>query len=135
VRASVTVPGVRKQYHFRPSTSGLHAWHVDRLIALADALPEQGVPLAEILEIETAYWFDHGYEPTVRAVVEHVRLVNEADLSYAIILDPEGRVMDGMHRVGKALLLGRSTIPAKRLQVLPDPDYTDVQPGDLPYDE
>lgn len=130
-----TVGCVRKQYHFRPSARGLHAWDVDRLIALAAALPEQAVPLLEIVEVDTAYWFDHGYEPTVRAVVEHVRLVNEADLSHAIILGPEGGVMDGMHRVGKALLLGHSTIPAKRLQVLPYPDYTDLQPGDLPYDE
>lgn len=64
-----TVRAVRQQYHFRPSASGLHAWDVDRLIALADALPEEAVPLTEIVEIESSYWFDHGYEPTVRAVV------------------------------------------------------------------
>lgn len=124
---------MRKQYHFRPSGSGLHAWDVDRLAALADSLPEQALPLENVVEVETSYWFDHGYEPTVRAVVEHMRLINEADLSYAIIIDPDGRVMDGMHRVAKALLLGHSTIPAKRLRALPDPDYTDVQPDDLPY--
>jgi hypothetical protein len=67
-------------------------------------------------------------------VVDHMRLVNEADLRYAIIVDPDGRIMDGMHRVAKALLLGHSTIPAKRLPSLPSPDYTDVQPNDLPYD-
>jgi hypothetical protein len=126
---------VRKQYHFRPSASGLHAWDVGRLIAVADALPEEAVPLTEIVEIETSYWFDHGYEPTVRAVVQHMQLVNGADLSYAIILDPDGRVMDGMHRVAKALLLGHSTIAAKRLPALPEPDYTDVEPDELPYDE
>jgi hypothetical protein len=125
---------VRKQYHFRPSARGLYAWDVDRLIPIADALPEQAVPVTEIVEIATSYWFDHGYEPTVRAVVQHLRLVNDADLSYAIILDPDGRVMDGMHRVAKALLPGHSTIAAKRLAALPDPDYTDVEPGELPYD-
>jgi hypothetical protein len=128
-----TVRDVRKQYHFRPSASGLHAWDVDRLISLAEALPEEAVPLTEITEINTSYWFDHGYEPTVVAVVEHVRLVNDADLAYPIILDPDGRVMDGMHRVAKALLLGHSTIAAKRLATLPEPDYTDVEPGELPY--
>jgi hypothetical protein len=125
---------MRKQYHFRPSASGLHAWDVDRLIALTDALPEEAVLLSDIAETETSYWFDHGYEPTVRAVVQHVRLVNDADLSYAIILDHDGRVMDGMHRVAKALLLGHTMIAAKRLAALPDPDYTDVEPGELPYD-
>jgi hypothetical protein len=126
---------VRKQYHFRPSASGLHAWDVDGLIALADELPEEAVPLTRIGEIETSYWFDHGYEPTVRALVQHVQLVNDADLSHAIILDPDGRVMDGMHRVAKALLLGHSMIAAKRLTALPEPDYTDVEPDQLPYDE
>jgi hypothetical protein len=89
----------------------------------------------DIVEIESTYWFDHGYEPTVRAVVKHMELVNAADLSHAIILDPDGRVMDGMHRVAKALLLGHSWIAAKRLPALPEPDYIDVEPDELPYDE
>jgi hypothetical protein len=132
-RTAVSVRSVRKQYHFRPSRTGLQAWDVDRLVAIADALPTEAIPLQDVREVETAYWFAHGYEPTVRAVVEHIRLVNEADLRYAIIVDPDGRVMDGMHRVAKALLLGHSTIAAKRLPSLPDPDYTHVQPHDLPY--
>ncbi len=125
---------VRKQYHFRPSTDGLHAWDVDRLVAAADPLPAEDLPLQDVREVDTAYWFDHGHAPTVRAVVEHLRAVDEADLRYAIILDPDGRVMDGMHRVAKALLLGHATIAAKRLPCLPSPDYTDVQPADLPYE-
>ncbi len=95
---------MRKQYHFRRSTDGLQAWDVNRLIAIADALPEQAVPLNKIAEVETTYWFDPGCKPTVRAVVDHVRLINDADLAYAIILGPDGRVMDGMHRVAKAIL-------------------------------
>jgi hypothetical protein len=125
---------VRKQYHFRQSDSGLLAWDVDRLLALAEALPAEALPVEEVREVETTYWFDHGDQPTVRAVVEHMRLVDDADLRYAIIVDPNGLVMDGMHRVAKALLLGQQTIDAKRLPSLPTPDYTGVQPPDLPYD-
>ncbi len=123
---------VRKQYHFRPSARGLHAWDVDRLIDLTAHLPSEQVPLSAIREVDTDYWFNHGYPPTVLAVVEHLRLINEADLSYAIILDPDGRVMDGMHRVARALLDGHAAIAAKRLDTMPLPDYTDVQPDDLP---
>jgi hypothetical protein len=36
--------------------------------------------------------------------------------------------------VAKALLLGHSTIAAKRLGALPEPDYTDADPDELPYD-
>ncbi len=125
---------MRKQFHFRRSRSGLHAWDVDRLVAIAESLPTEAIPLQVVREVDTVYWFDHGHEPTVRAVVEHMRLVTEADLRYTIVVDPDGRVMDGMHRVAKALLLRHSTIAAKRLPSLPNPDYTDVQPDDLPYD-
>src|SRR4051794_8028898 len=125
--------GVRKQYHFRPGPTGLMAWDVDRLVALAHDLPTESVSLREIAELDSAYWFDHGYEPTVRAVVEHLRLVQRVDLSYPIVLDPGGRVMDGMHRVARALLDGALTISAKRLRELPEPDYLGCHPDDLPY--
>jgi hypothetical protein len=125
---------VRKQYHFRPSPDGLQAWDVDRLVALAEALPSEAIALQGLADLDTPYWFDHGSAATVRAVVQHMRLVNDADLLYPIIVDPGGGVMDGMHRVAKALLLGHATIEAKRLVALPEPDYTDVSPDDLPYD-
>jgi hypothetical protein len=62
-----------------------------------------------------------------------IRLIEETDLSHAIILDPDGRVMDGMHRVAKALSLGQTHIKARRLAVLPEPDYLGVEPDELPY--
>ena len=124
---------MRKQYHFRPSENGLYAWDVDRLVALTADLPVEQIPLTNIRELDTAYWFAGDTPPTVRAVVDHFRLVHEADLAYPIIVDPDGGVMDRMHRVAKALLVGHATIAARRLTVLPDPDHTDVQPDDLTY--
>ena len=124
---------MRKQYHFRPGEHGVDAWDVDRLISIADGLPVEEVDVADIHEIDTEYWFDDGQRPTVRAVVEHIRLVHEVDRSYPIILGPDGRVMDGMHRVALALLDARPTIPAVRLRALPDPDYRDCDPAQLPY--
>ncbi len=112
---------------------GLYAWDVDRLIDLAERLPEETVPLAAIIEVDSDYWFSHGCSSTVRAVVDHMRLVSAADLTYPIILDPDGGVMDGMHRVAKALLADHETIKAKRLLALPAPDYSDVHPDGLPY--
>ena len=124
---------MRKQYHFRPGARGLDAWDVDRLVAAVEGQPIEDVPLADITEIDTAYWYDHGYWPTVRSVVEHCRLVQEADLAYPIVLDPDGRVMDGMHRVARALLEGQSSIAARRLRLLPEPDFRNCRPDDLPY--
>ena len=58
-----------------------------------------------------------------------------ADLSFPIILSSDGRVMDGMHRVAKAVLLARSTIKAVQFRDDPEPDYVGVSPDDLPYEE
>jgi hypothetical protein len=124
---------VRKQYHFWPGESGMDAWDVDRLLQLAKGLPVQAVPLSDIYELDADYWFGSLYKPTVRNVVEHFRLTQEVDLSYPIILGPDNRVMDGMHRVAKALLEGRDTIAAVRLPEVPEPDYRDCHPEDLPY--
>ena len=125
---------MRKQYHFWPGERGLDAWDVDRLIELSRALPVSDVALDSIDEIDSVYWFDDQIDrPTVRRVVDHLRLMEDVDLSHPIILGVDGRVMDGMHRVAKALLEGRSTISAVRFATHPDPDYRNCRPEDLPY--
>jgi hypothetical protein len=42
--------------------------------------------------------------------------------------------MDGMHRVAKALLEGRSTVRAVQFAEQPDPDHRNVRPEELNYD-
>ena len=123
---------MRKQYHFRPSTAGLRAWDVDRLVALSKHLQPELVPVASIRELDEPYWGD---PMTCRNVAEHARFINECDLAYPVILSSDGRIMDGMHRVLKALLLGESHIRAVRFLADPEPDFVGVDPDDLPYDE
>ena len=126
---------MRRQYHFRQSEAGLLAWDVHGLIALGRSLPISQVPLSAIAELDEAYWWDAGAPPpTCRQVIEHMQLVEAADLRYPIILCPQGRVMDGMHRVAKAVLLGKTEIAAVRLLELPPPDHVGVDPDDLCYD-
>ena len=124
---------MRKQYHFWPGENGLDAWDVDRLIELSRDLVPKGVALDGIDEVDTVYWFDEFQRPTVRNVIEHVRLINEVDLSFPIILGVDGRVMDGMHRIARAILEGRTTIMAVQLDVDPAPDYRACRPDELPY--
>lgn len=127
---------MRKQYHFRNSAQGLLAWDVDHLIGLAANLQAVEHPLDDIRELDEPYWYDlEGDRPTCRSIAGHLRLVQATDLAHPIILCPAGRVMDGMHRVVKALLEGRMTLPAYRLPFLPAPDHVGIDPADLPYDE
>jgi hypothetical protein len=92
------------------------------------------VTVDSVREVDTVYWFDESTAaPTVRAVVEHARLMLDADSSFPVILGPDGRVMDGMHRIARAMLEGRKEVSAVRFPALPEPDYRDCQPADLPY--
>ena len=124
---------MRKQYHFWPGEHGLDAWDVHRLIELSREFPVIEVLVTSITEVESNYWFGHGFgEPTVRNVVEHMRLVQEVDSTIPIILGVDGRVMDGMHRIARALLEGRPMISAVRFAAHPEPDFRDCTPEELP---
>lgn len=126
---------MRKQYHLRRREHGFDAWDVDRLIELTADKEVNQVALGSIAEIDSVYWFDDsGERATVRNVVEHIELIRETDLSHPIILDVDGRVMDGMHRVAKALLEGHSHIAAVQFDVHPEPDHRNCDPSELPYD-
>ena len=53
--------------------------------------------------------------------VMHMKAVNDADLKRPIILDEDGELMDGRHRLMKAMLLGKKTIKAVRFDENPSP--------------
>jgi hypothetical protein len=126
---------LRKQYHFRPSTDGLFAWDVHRLIELSKDLVPQDISLNSISELRENYWFQNKEDsPSCLAIAEHCRLIEETDLRYPIILSANGRIMDGMHRVCKAYIEGKKTIKAVQFLVDPEADFKDVKdPDDLPY--
>lgn len=124
---------MRKQYNFWPGERGLDAWDVDRLVELSRDLAVTAIPLSSLTEIDSNCW-SLDETTSVREVAEHVRLVNEADTRYPIILAASGRVMDGMHRVAKALARGDESILAVRFAVDPAPDYRDCHPDELPYE-
>ena len=123
---------MRKQYYFRESSRGLLAWDVDRLVRLSSNLPRKQVPLSHLRELDEVWSSDD--EPlTWGVILEHVRLMDEADLSFPIILSSTGAVMDGRHRVAKAAREGRAEIEAVQCDEDPEPDHVGRRPEDLPY--
>jgi hypothetical protein len=94
---------------------GRHHWSVPRLFELARDLPIMEVPLAHLSLYYT-------YEKlTLREMVTHMQAVNNADLDKPIILDEDGELMDGRHRLMKAMLTGAKTIKAVRFDENPSP--------------
>ena len=123
---------MRKQYYFRPSNRGLLSWDVDRLVQLSSKLSRKHVQLAQLRELDEA-WVGEDEQPTWRSMIEHINLIQEADLSFPIILSANGDVMDGMHRVAKAALQGCHEIEAVQFAEDPEPDHVGVEPTELPY--
>jgi hypothetical protein len=125
---------IRPQYHFRKVGDHTHIWDVAQLVERSKHLPIHQHLLSDISEIDEPYWFAAtAGTPTCRSVMDHAAQVQNADLQYPILLCAKGHVMDGMHRVMKALGQGQSTIQARQLIHTPPPDFIDIAADDLPY--
>lgn len=125
---------MRRQYHSRRVAGRDLVWDIHRLIRLTRGYPVRQIPLSSIAELDECFWF--GSEAaSCRAVALHAKLMQQADLAHPIILASSGRVMDGMHRVCRALMEGRPTVAAVQFTTDPEPDYIDVNVEALPYDE
>ncbi len=128
------MPGLRSQYHFRRTRTGIDAWDVARLIEASRELPVRRIAPSTIAELNENHWYFHDESvPTPLSIVEHVRLINACDVTHPIILDAGGRVMDGMHRLCRAILDGLATVPAVQFEHDPEPDFVDCNPDELPY--
>lgn len=127
---------MRQQYHRRLVDGEAHIWDVHRLVELSRDLPVLLVEVDAIAEVDERWWFqDEDDPPTPRGIASHVQLVEEANLEYPIILCADSRLMDGMHRVVRALSRGETCIKAVRFKETPAPDYFDVDLSELPYDD
>lgn len=120
---STTIDGVR-QY-----------WKVDLLWKLAKSLPVEHIPIeALISQLQGTCWTDEDDDVTPNWVLGHTRRIMGADLSYPILIDKTGNIMDGLHRLCKAILEGREVIIAQRFEALPDPSFMmNVQDSDTEY--
>jgi len=85
------------------------------LFELSKNLPVIEIPLDWLCVSST-------YEKlTLRDIVMHMQAVLDADLSKPIILSEDGDIMDGRHRIMKAMLNDIKTIKAVRFDENPEP--------------
>jgi len=115
--------GPPDEKHSRTVLGGRGYWWTQRLWALAADLPVQQVALSDIPEFDVDCWFQGRHTPSIREVAGHAQRIFNAELSYPVILNAEGQLMDGGHRLAKAWLEGRSHIAAVRFVETPEPDW------------
>lgn len=94
-------------------------WIITNLIARAKDLIPFDLPLAAIYT-GTEVWTPTG---SAYGMAHHMRRALDVDTSYPVILDEQGFIMDGWHRVLRALIDGKATIKAVRFDKTPAHDY------------
>jgi hypothetical protein len=101
----------------------LWVWDVERLWRLSQDLCIKTVPLSSIKDFDEVCWFPaDGEKPTCRVVAAHAKRIYEADFTHPIILSAKGVLMDGMHRLAKAWILGMEEVPVVQFVTDPEPD-------------
>lgn len=93
-----------------------NCWNVARLIDLCKDLKPFDCPLAS-LDLSDKIWSNYDID----FLAFHIKKVMAADLSKPIIIAWNGSVADGRHRIIKALVEGKRTIKAVRMQDRPTP--------------
>jgi hypothetical protein len=96
-------------------------WYTEGLWQKAEKLTPFEIEVASIKELDENCWFG-STPPTLREVLLHHERIQKADLDYPIILNHDGSLMDGGHRLCKAVLQGRTRIRAVQFPTMPDPD-------------
>lgn len=116
-------------------TDGRAIWYIDHIWTAAAGLPTEDLSIDQVRELDRVCWFSEawGKRPTCRAVIEHCQRMMDADMSYPVILGPTGEVLDGVHRIAKAMLAGQETVRAVRLPAMPQADEQ-LSPDDPRYE-
>lgn len=94
-------------------------WQTTRLITLAENLEVFDLPLKHL-------FIGHVYPniQSTKSYIRHILRVLDADLKYPIILSDDGSVMNGNHRIAKAIIENKESILAVRFEKNPKPCYS-----------
>jgi len=94
-------------------------WKTTSLIKASLGLPVFRLDISKVSVEEVLRW----KLVNLRDYLNHYRRVAQADLSKPLILRSDGYIMNGWHRVIKALYENKKHLPAVRFLVDPDPDF------------
>jgi hypothetical protein len=124
---------MKKKYYTREVNGDTLIWDVDKLVKLSEHYLPKEVMLESIDELDENYWFQDKKEiPSVREIANHIDYADKTSLKYPVILSSDGKVMEGMHRVLKALMKGKDTIKIVQFLEDPEPDYKNKKLNKLP---
>lgn len=103
---------------------GNNVWKATTLYAFAKAkeYPVLDLPLWAVDLTDRPFDAEN-----LRQFIFQCKRVQDCSLEHPIILDDCGQIADGYHRLCKAILEGRETIKAIRMEEMPAPDRIDKE--------
>ena len=101
----------------------VHLWITSRLWELSKNLTNFEYEVKSFNSLDEDVWFNSQHKPTINKVLEHYKKIEKANFDYPIILSQDGIVLDGVHRICRAILDGKETIPAVKFDLDPVPDH------------
>lgn len=92
-------------------------WYVTSLIQKIKELNLEifDFPL-HCIDLNTYIW---GKKLSMYEIITHLRQVNVCDLEFPIIISEEGTILDGWHRIIKAIIENKKTVKAVRFEKKP----------------
>lgn len=96
-------------------------YNVHEAIRLAADIPVREMDIAD-LNIQ----YPASCDNTLRSFVEHTIAVEQADTSYPVLMNENGYIIDGLHRLARLLVTGEKTIRFQRFESDPKSCYTEV---------
>ncbi len=116
---------IEKEWEFKNAQSITiqgRKYDVHEAIRLAADLPVMHIPMDHInISLVSPC------ESTMRSFVAHMLMVNAADTDEPILMNENGAIIDGRHRLAKHLMFGHSTVKARRFVTDPPSCYTDEE--------
>ncbi|MEO7819738.1 MAG: hypothetical protein ABIS18_11460 [Actinomycetota bacterium] len=97
-------------------------WYAENLWKAASSLEVFEIEVDSIRELDEDCWFGPAKTPTLREIAAHSKRINSASFEKPIILNADGSLMEGGHRLCRALIEGRRTVPAVQFSASPEPD-------------
>lgn len=103
-------------------SDGKHTWDVSDLVAHSMKFPVEDLNVEFLFKRIRDQNLENVWGcKTLWEFLDHAKRWEKADLSYPILLTPNGKVCDGIHRILRARALGHKTIQGIRLESMPDP--------------
>lgn len=103
-------------------------WDIKDLWKAAENEPVQKVPTSSFNKIlDEDFWYSWDDEegnmvtetPTFGSILDHAKRAMDADTSYPIIVTPDGDIADGLHRIMRHMIEGKTEIPFVKLKKMP----------------